>query len=457
MRRFRVHMDERFWGLLFTMVLVITVQTQVIAQVAQPLTLNGAIAVALKHNPDLQAVRHQVDAVSSQIVQARSGLLPQLNLSETYSRTNSPLWAFGTKLNQQAIESTDFIPGSLNEPDSIDNFNTALSLSWNIFDGGKTWIGLRQAQQNHKAADLNLSRAEQQVVAQTAIAYAGMMLAIENREVVLQSLDTAKAHLKVVQDRFSGGLAVKSDLLRAQVRIADLEQQFFQAGSQIQVTQAILKSSMGRWDDTPLKLTTSFRKCIPTKGDLKLWVNRALKQRPDLQQLTIERQIAKKQIGRARAEHWPSLALQGSYDWNCEDFSDSAESYNVGAVIRLNLFSGQRISAQIASAKSMLARVQSRTKSAKNAIRVETERAFHQARSTWLSIDVAQSAVEQADEALRIVSNRYRGGLLTIVSLLDAQEALQQARTRHFTAMHDYKVARIQLALAVGRINKDWE
>ena len=87
---------------------------------------------------------------------------------------------------------------------------------------------------------------------------------------------------------------------------------------------------------------------------------------------------------------------------------------------------------------------------------LETQQAFYQAASAWSSIRVAHQAVAQAEEGLRIVSNRYAGGLLTIVDLLDSQVALQQARTRHFKAMHDYKVARIELALASGTIDKDF-
>jgi outer membrane protein len=70
---------------------------------------------------------------------------------------------------------------------------------------------------------------------------------------------------------------------------------------------------------------------------------------------------------------------------------------------------------------------------------------------------VAQIAMQQADEGLRIVANRYQNGLLTLVSLLDAQVALQQARTQHFKALHDYKVARIDLALATGAIDKNFQ
>jgi outer membrane protein TolC len=72
-------------------------------------------------------------------------------------------------------------------------------------------------------------------------------------------------------------------------------------------------------------------------------------------------------------------------------------------------------------------------------------------------IGVAKTAADQAEEGLRIVKNRYNNGLLTIVDLLDAELAHQQARTNYFKALHDYKVARVDLELAAGIIDKDFQ
>ena len=310
--------------------------------------------------------------------------------------------------------------------------------------------------ENRKAADLMLRRSEQDVIAQTAKAYVGVMLAAENLTVVTQALETAKAHLKVVEDRFRGGLAVKSDVLRAQVRIADLEQQRLQANSRHLIAQAMLKSVMGRSDDTPLTLTSGLQQCRQPRGTLEEWVGSALEHRPDLKQLSVQETIAAKEVDRAKAGHLPTLSLQGSYDLNSEDFGDQAESYTVGAVLRMNLYSGQRISAEAAAAKAMLAKVKRLRAGMELGVRVETQRAYYHAQSAWESINVARTAVNQAEEGLRIVANRYQNGLLTIVSLLDAQVAHQQSLTQHFKAMHDYKVARIELALAAGTINKDF-
>ncbi|MDY6792098.1 MAG: TolC family protein [Thermodesulfobacteriota bacterium] len=424
---------------------------------SQPLTLEEAIASALKHNPRVMSARHEVAAAGFQVTTARSGLMPQLYLSERFNRTNSPLWAFGTKLNQGIIETTDFNPDRLNEPDAINNFNTALSLNWNLFDGGQTWIGWRQSQQGQRAAELSLRRSEQQTIALVAKAYMELLLAVENHGVIAQSLKTSRAHFKLVQDRFRSGISVKSDVLRAQVRIADLEQKRLMSHSRIQVAQAMLHAAMGQPDAARIVPTSPFERCVPPKESLTQWIDRALEKRPDLKQLDIQKLIAEKGVKRARSGHWPTFSLQGSYELNSEDLSKAEDNYTVGAMLRMNLYSGQRISSQTAEAKAMVAKLNSLRNSFELNVRVETQRSFYQAQSAWQSIAVSRSAITQAEESLRIVSNRFASGLLTIVDLLDAQTALQQVRIQLFTALHDYKVARIELALAAGIIDKNFE
>jgi outer membrane protein len=422
---------------------------------APVLKVSEAIAVALQHNPQVLAARHQVDAAMAQVTQARSGLLPQLDASETFNRTTSPLWAFGTKLNQGAITQQDFIPDRLNNPDPINNFSTALTLTWSLFDGGQTWIGWQQARQNEQAGRLALQRSQQMVIAQTAIAYAGCLLAKEDLTVVNQALDTARVHLKVVQDRERSGMAVKSDLLRAQVRIADLTQQRFQAESRVRVALAMLGAVMGRPEQVSAetRLESHLAPQPLDLGDLEGWIRRAMDKRPDLEQLKIQEEIAQKEVARARAGHYPTLALQGSYENNTEAFDGAKDNYTIGAVLRINLFSGQRISAKVAEARATLAKITSMRNGLQLSVRVDTQKAYYQAQSAWQSIEVAQTAVEQAREGMRIVTNRYENGLLALVSLLDAQVALQQAQTQHFQALHDYEVARISLDLASGVID----
>ena len=418
-----------------------------------PLSLSEAIRTAAEKNPKIHASYSQVEAAQSRITQARSGLLPQIYVSEAFNRTNNPMFAFGARLNQGRITQEDFDPARLNDPDSINNFNTAFALDWSLFEGGKTWIGWQQARQSHEAETLMSERTKQAVIAETVAAYMALLLARENLSVLDQALETARAHLKMVRARFESGLVVKSDLLRAQVHIAELEQQRLHADSQIKVAAAVLNAAMGVAVGSDVSLTGRLEISSEIQGSLEDWINTALNHRPDQKQMKILEEIAQKEISRSRGGHLPNLNLVGTYEINSEDFSDSADSYAIGAVVRLNLYSGLRISSKIKEAHAELRRTQAMQKELDLGIRVQTRQAFFQAQSAWGRIQVARAAVAQAEETLRIVRNRYQNGLLAIVSLLDAEVALRQSRMNHFRSLHDYKVAHALLEFAAGTIN----
>ena len=446
--------------LVTTFIVFLTLTVKTAAQhtnLPESLTLSEAIKIAVEQNPEIKAARFQEEMIKSEVTQARSGFFPQIYFTETFNRTTNPMWATGAKMLQGNLTQADFDLDELNDPDAISNFVSAVSMSWSVYNGGQTWIGWKQAKQNHAAASLMLKRVGQEVISRAAEAYVSLLLALENLAVIDQTLETAKANLKMVRSRFKSGFVVKSDFLRANVRIADLEQQRLEAESNVKVARAMLNAAMGMSTDKPLHLVTPFKKCAETKGPVEHWITMALSNRPDLERIRYQEDIAKKEIDKSRAGHFPDLEFVGNYEINSEDYSDTENNYAIGAVMRLNLFSGHRISAKTKGAKSSFSRIQEFRKGMELTVGVQARESFLKAQSAWKRIQVAKAAVDQAKEGLRIIRNRYKNGLLTIVALLDAETAYQQARTNHFKALHDYKVARIQLALAAGTIDSDFQ
>lgn len=441
------------WILVFLLTLPATGRPG-FAQLPAGLSLPEAIRIALDKNPTISAAASQIEASEAQIVQVRSGLIPQMDFREAYSRTTNPMWAFGTKLNQEAITQQDFDPDRLNHPDPIDNFASTFSLKWSLYDSGQTWHGLRQAKMGRETAARAAERTRQQVIAKTVTAYAGLLLAQKNLSTIEQALATARSHLKMVKSRFESGFVVKSDLLRARVHIAELEQQRLQADSQIQIARAFLNSVMGVPIGSYFELSSPLETDREIDGPLKKWSDLALQQRPDFQQIKIQESIAREEIEKSISAQYPSVNLVGNYEFNSEDFTGGGDSYNVGAIINFNLYSGRRLSARTTQARALLRQVQARKMNMEQGILVQTQQAFLEAQSAQKRIRVAQDAVAQAEEALRIIRNRYDGGLFTIVDLLDAELSLQRAHSNRFRAVHDFKVALTRLALAAGTIDE---
>ena len=147
-----------------------------------------------------------------------------------------------------------------------------------------------------------------------------------------------------------------------------------------------------------------------------------------MQYLQLQEQIAEDEIQKSKAAHLPSINLIGSYELNSPDFRNSGDSYTIGAMMRVNLYSGDRMSAKTRESEAMLSRIRAMRNDMAAGIEVQARQAFLQVQSAWNRISVAEAAVSQSEEGLRIVRDRYENGLLTLVSLLDAEVALQSAQ-----------------------------
>lgn len=421
------------------------------------LTLSEAIATALRESPDIAAARSRGEIAAQRTHQARAGALPRLNLSESFQRTNNPPAVFANKLGQEQFGVSDFEIERLNRPDAVNNFATNLTASWPLYDGGRTWHKWRQALQGREAAALELAQTRQTVIARTTAAYAAALLARESLAVVDRSLAAARAHSAVAASRQTAGLAVKSDLLQAEVRLADLAQQRLAAESRIAIAHAGLCDVMGVPLDRRFELSAELLAGPEPEGPVDRWVATALDRRPGLKELAAREAMAREEVGKARAAHLPSLELVGNYQVNTEDFESSGDNFSLGAVVSVTLFAGLGPSAQVAEAEAALRQFQALRRQARSRVALEACRAHAEARSAFQRILVTRQAVAQAEEAVRIVGNRYANGLLTIVELLGAEAALQQAHTLHTQSLHDAAVAEVSLRFAAGVLDEGLE
>jgi TolC family type I secretion outer membrane protein len=432
-------------------------QSRTIPQDSYPaaLSLQQAVQIALSVNPALAAATSQVEIAEQRVVQGRSGFLPKLNVSEGLQRTNNPTQVFSNKLNQQRFTASDFAIDRLNQPNAINDFATNFTATWPLYDGGRSWHGWQQAKLGKEASVYALERNRQQVIARTGSAYAGVLLASEQRDVVRGALKTAVANLSIAGHRYSSGMAVKSDLLQAQARQSDLEQQQLLAESRIEVSRSMLNAAMGVPDHLGFELTDGLETSSALEGTLESWLFISQERRLELKELAVQEAMAKEEVEKARAAFLPSVDLVGNYQIHTEDFDGSGDSYTVGAVVSLNLFAGLETSAKVSEVQAALRQTQALRRQMQSQAALEVRQAYAQAISAFQRIGVARQTVLQAEESLRIVTNRYASGLLTIVDLLTAENTLQQARMTHAHALHDYSVGKIHLRLAAGVLDQD--
>ncbi len=225
--------------------LMLMLSVAVYSYAAETLTLDQAIDKALKNNPGLKAADAQVEVADAGVLRSASGFLPKVTVSETWSRTDSPLMALGAKLNQEIVTPADFNPAVMNDPDPISNYNTRLAVVQPVFNGGKEYIGRKQAKLAREASVQDRERTRQETIYNVVKAYYGVLLAEEYHKVALQSLETSEANVNLAQARYKAGAVLQSDLLRAKVQRAEVKEMATRSRNGVKLATAALNFAMG--------------------------------------------------------------------------------------------------------------------------------------------------------------------------------------------------------------------
>ncbi len=419
------------------------------------LRLSEAVKTALEKHPALRAAGHQAEAAASGVDQARAGFLPRVDFSEGFARSDNPVYAFGSLLNQGRFTAADFAVDKLNHPDPITNWRTNLSGSVPLFLGGRAILGYQQAQLGQSAAEQGRLRAEHEVIFGVIRAYSAVLLSREALSTVQAAVRTGEANLAAAESRYEAGLVVASDALAARVRLGRLREEAIAAANQVRLSQAALNEAMGLPLDRAHQLTGQLDLPPAVSEQLDGLEALARTQRPDYRQVDLEVQRLEKDVLRAKGALLPTMHLMGNYEINNNQFaSNGQDSWSVGVVLNLNLFNGGGDRARIVEAQANHQRAVAQRERMANAIGLEVHDAFLAYQTARERVAVAREAVAQAEESLRIVQDRYDAGLTTIVELLDSETALTAARTNLTRTLYDATVSQARLDLSLGRLDR---
>jgi outer membrane protein len=417
----------------------------------ETLTLSAACERALKDNPLVRMTlsgRHIADA---QLREARAGWFPLLQFGETFTRGNNPVFVFGSLLEQSRFTQANFDLHALNNPEPLSNFRTALILRQTLFDQLQTYTRVTQARLGQRQADLQKAMVEQQIRFEVIRTYYGVLVAHARKGVTEEAVKMAESDMKRIQDRFKSGLVVESDLLAAEVQLAEFRQQQIDSQGDVAIAYAALNTVLGLPVETLQKVSGELEeKRFETVNQEEL-VRLALLQRPDYLQAGYNVLSNKEGVAGAKKEYLPRLDIFGNYGLSGNDLSSGSTDYTISASLTFNIFDPGR-SARVEKAKAAESMATAGQERLANEIRLEVVRAYQQHISARGRLAVAGQVIEQATETHRIVQNRYREGLTTITEVLRSETALLRSRLNLIAARSDHYVSYAHLLLSTGKL-----
>jgi outer membrane protein TolC len=425
---------------------------------AEPLSLAQAVRRSIERSPGVHAGREGVKVAEARENKVLSMRLPRVDFEESYLRTDQPVATFGSLLNQGRFTAallTDPALTALNHPDSLDNFRTRFALTQPLFTGGELFYRQGMSKGETEAATWDLEGVRAMTAFHAVESYWGLSLARESEHAAREAVRTAEENLREIEALYNEGTVVRSDLLLAKVQLADFRDQLVKTGGRIRVAEVALnllvgEPESGTWEVAQL--------CVPGTGEIQdvnpaRLLERAKQGRPEYVALRTRWAASEKGVKAAQGSFLPHLGLEASYEWNAPKFTSDLEgAYILGVGFQWNLFRGFGDLAGVQEARSRQGTLGYELRRMEDRITMEIQEAVVAVRTGMESLDVTRERVEMSEESLRIVSQRYREGVTTIVELEQTEWAVSRSRMAWFEVIHDLRIALARLRFVTGEL-----
>ncbi|HOM99184.1 MAG TPA: TolC family protein [Acidobacteriota bacterium] len=431
--------SDRVWG------------RQTPGESADRLSLAQAVELALERNPLIRSVQAGVSQAEAGLAEAEAGRLPNLSFEQGFTNSNNPVYVFGTLLEQERFGAEHFDPAFLNSPGSLSNFRSTVNLQMPLFNRFQVSSAIRQARLQQETAQAEEEWIRQQLRHRVVQAYFGVAVADFRRQVAEEAVKSAEADLERIRNKVDSGVAVVSDLLAMQVQLAEFGQRLVETEGDLRTAYAALNTLLDWPLERSVQLDTALIERDFPVADVQALVAEAVKNRPDYRNAERQVAVARELVRSARGEYWPDLNLFASVGRSSGNLKDGSGDFAVGARLSWNLVDfgrEPRIRGRLAAVKA----AEAERDALEQEIRLEIVRAVEQCRSAAERVRLARAAVDQADETLRIVRDRFEVGLTTITEVLRAQTASLQARLNVLGALYQHYVSFSQVQLAAAKL-----
>lgn len=401
---------------------------------AMDIDLKGAVTTAIQNNRDITIAELKRREAEADVSAAAAKKNPSVSYS--WQRNQYPTQVVTTALGTQS---------------SNHGYSQGINVSWPIWTFGKVEGAIDAARYQKNIADLDVYKTEADTKLAAVQAYYQYLEAIKLAEVQAQSVTDYASHLNNVQQQFDAGIVAKLDVLSSNVSLANAKQKSIAADNTRDVAEANLNNIMR----VPMNTTLNpLDKNFP-EPEFDLTMEQAIlmaqKYRWELVEADYGVRAAEASLRSAKAGYLPTVSVGGGYSW--KEASVTAvdkDDWAVQGGLSWSLWDGGATQASVKKADAAVKTAQETLLQAREKIELEVRQDYLNVLSYKEQIRAAEASVAQAEEAYKIATVRYSSGVGINLDVLDAELALNTARTNYITALYNYNIGLATLEHAMG-------
>lgn len=330
--------------------------------------------------------------------------------------------------------------------------SNSITASLPIFTGGELQGQIGQAKANYRSMLSAEEQAYNEMKETATTGYFNMLNATNMKALRQESVDRLQAHLDNVIAQYNVGIVARADVLRSEVELANAQQNYITASNEYDIAEATLNNIIG----TPLGTTLLLKDRLqyePYENDMAYCLAYSEQHRPELKQAEYAIDSAEAALVVARSGHMPKVYANASNNWggNGSDWpGDDDENWSVGVTASMNVFDSGVTWSKIHAAQENLAKAKESQRQIKDNVELEVRTDYLNLREAEKRITTTQVAVASAEEDYHIAVVRYQAGVGTNIDVMDAQEALTQAKTNYYQALYNYNTSKAALNTSMG-------
>jgi len=435
---------------------------------ARSADLIGVYQRAMQSDPQIrEADANRLASLESK-PQALSALLPQLNASGSYGKSDQETERTTLINADPSVPSSPLVPRTIGNRSDLDSTEYEISLRQTLFRWDQ-WAALKRADAEVAQAQADYQAAQQDLIQRTAQRYFDVLAAQDTVDAAEATLEAFSRQLEQTDKRFEVGLVAITDVQEARAAHDQAAANVIQAKRALATARELLRELTGvpfdslaaPIDDMPLR--------SPDPVDEDEWVSAALEQNLRVISARLATDIAKQDVRAARAGHYPSIDLvasrsdqefdgtqigrNASGQTTARSPADQTQTVDsIALQVTLPIYSGGGASSRVRQRVYLHRAARERLERANR----ETERAARDAYLGVLSeisrVKALKQALESSRTALQATEAGFEVGTRTTVDVLIARRQLFEAQTNYSRSRYDYLLNTLQLQLAAGTL-----
>jgi len=413
----------------------------------QIITLDVAWELATQHNKELQIAQEEVIRADGKVKEAWSAALPNFSASGQYTRNiESPVFYITMGGATQTLKM-----GAANAYDAV------LAVQQPLWLAGKIGLGLRAAKLYRNLSTEALRSTGINLKYQVAENFYGVLLTRAVYNVIKDTYEQTLKHTALVHNLYEQGQVSEYDMIRADVQAANLRPQVLEMENGVLLAEKALKSLLGIDLDTKVEFQGELVPMLWGVPSIDYAYQMAIQRRPEQEIFNVQKALNGIQYTvETRGIYWPNFFLTANVMWQTqsEDYAVSDYEWNRSTTANLQvsipLFDGFASKARKQQIKAEAREIHHQESQFHDGLRLQIQAALDDFASAQERMKAQEQTVGQAQRGFEIAEVRYQNGISTQLEVMDAQLALQTARTEYLKAVYDQRMAVFALERALG-------